>query len=78
MRYQMNRLRRMAATFELQKTGSIAKHAAAITLHLFPKQHLQERIVAGAWFLARFGDGLPAALIEAASAECKGHLSIEL
>jgi bacillithiol synthase len=78
MRYQMNRLRRMAATFELQKTGSLAKHAAAITLHLFPKQHPQERIVAGAWFLARFGDALPAALIEAAKAECKGHLSITL
>ncbi len=69
MRYQMNRLRRMAATFELQKTGSIAKHAAAITLHLFPKQHPQERIVAGAWFLARFGwTALP---IAAAIEECQ-------
>ncbi len=78
MRYQMNRLRRMAATFELQRSSSLAKHAAAITLHLFPKQHAQERIVAGAWFLARFGDALPTALIEAARAECTGHLSIEL
>jgi len=78
MRYQMNRLRRMAATFELQRSGSIAKHAAAITLHLFPKQHPQERIVAGAWFLARFGDALPTALIAAAKAECNGHMSITL
>jgi bacillithiol biosynthesis cysteine-adding enzyme BshC len=78
MRYQMNRLRRMAATFELQRTTSLAKHAAAITLHLFPQQHPQERIVAGAWFLANFGDALVPALIEAAKLECKGHLSIEL
>jgi len=78
MRYQMNRLRRMAATFELQRSTSIAKHAAAITLHLFPKQHPQERIVAGAWFLARFGDALPTALIAAAKAECNGHMSITL
>ncbi|HXB61277.1 MAG TPA: bacillithiol biosynthesis BshC, partial [Acidobacteriaceae bacterium] len=78
MRYQMNRLRRMAATFELQRESSLAKHAAAITLHLFPKQHAQERIVAGAWFLARFGNTLPAALVEAAKTECTGHLSIEI
>jgi len=78
MRYQMNRLRRMAATFELQKTASLGKHAAAITLHLFPKQHPQERIIAGAWFLAHFGDGLPSALIAAAKDECTGHLAITL
>jgi len=76
MRYQMNRLRRMAATFELQRTTAIAKHAAAISLHLFPQQHPQERIVSGAWFLARFGDDLTAALVEAAKSPCRGHQSI--
>jgi len=78
MRYQMNRLRRMAATFELQKTASIGKHAAAITLNVYPKQHPQERIVAGALFLARFGDALVPALIEAAKEECAGHVAIAL
>ncbi|HEY0309266.1 MAG TPA: bacillithiol biosynthesis cysteine-adding enzyme BshC [Acidobacteriaceae bacterium] len=78
MRYQMNRLRRMAATFELQRTASIARHAAAISLYVFPLQHPQERIVAGAWFLARFGDDLPATLIEAAKSPCRSHQAIEL
>ena len=58
MRYQMNRLRRMAATFELQKEASLRKHADALALNLFPNGHPQERVVAGAWFLARYGDGL--------------------
>ena len=46
MRYQMNRLRRMAAAFELQKEASLGKHAAAITLNVFPEGHPQERVVA--------------------------------
>ena len=54
MRYQMNRLRRMAATFELQKEGSLKKHAEAMTLHVFPEGHPQERVVAGVWFVAGF------------------------
>ena len=38
MRYQMNRLRRMAANFELEKESSLGKHAQAMMLHLFPDQ----------------------------------------
>jgi bacillithiol biosynthesis cysteine-adding enzyme BshC len=78
MRYQMNRLRRLAANFELQRTDSIARHTAAISLHLFPKQQPQERVIAGAWFLASFGDALIPALIDAAAAPCRGHLAISL
>ena len=57
MRYQMDRLRRMAATYELQKEASLSKHAQAMTLNLFPDGHPQERLLAGAWFLARYGEG---------------------
>ena len=52
MRYQMDRLRRLAATSEMQREASLRKHAEAITLHLFPNGHLQERVLAGVWFLA--------------------------
>jgi hypothetical protein len=78
MRYQMNRLRRMAAGFELQKEASLAKHAAAITLNLFPGGHLQERTLAGVWFLARFGDGLAERLIAEADDPCPGHRLIRI
>jgi uncharacterized protein YllA (UPF0747 family) len=88
MRYQMDRLRRLAATFELQKEGSLKKHAEAITLHLFPEGHPQERVIAGAWFLAAYeaehpedatpGAGLIALLVDEAASQCPGHIVIRL
>ena len=82
MRYQMDRLRRMAATFELQKEASLKKHAEAMTLHLFPEGHPQERVIAGVWFLAGFeaqggsAEGLIARLVEEAASQCPGHIVI--
>jgi bacillithiol biosynthesis cysteine-adding enzyme BshC len=73
MRYQMNRLRRLAANFELQKETSLKKHATSILLSLYPEGHLQERLLGGIWFLARYGDTLPGFLIEHAGQECPGH-----
>ena len=73
MRYQMNRLRRMAANFEMQKETSLRKQATAIMLDLFPDAHLQERLLGGVLFLARFGDDLPRLLVEHAGQECPGH-----
>jgi bacillithiol biosynthesis cysteine-adding enzyme BshC len=73
MRYQMNRLRRMAANFELQKQASLQKHAEAIMLSLYPDGHLQERLLGGVWFLARYGDALPSLLVSHAAQECPGH-----
>jgi bacillithiol synthase len=78
MRYQMNRLRRMAANFELQKQASLHKHALAIMLNLYPDGHLQERLLGGVWFLARYGDTLPTLLVEHAAQECPGHRVIYL
>ena len=78
MRYQMNRLRRMAANFELQKQASLHKHAAAIMLSLYPDGHLQERLLGGVWFLARYGDALPALLVDHAAQECPGHRVVYL
>jgi bacillithiol biosynthesis cysteine-adding enzyme BshC len=85
MRYQMNRLRRMAASFELNKEASLRKHAAAMTLHLFPEGHPQERVIAGVWFVAAYeaahGDadgGLIARLVDEAANQCPGHIVIRL
>jgi bacillithiol synthase len=78
MHYQLNRLRRMAATFELQKEASLRKHADAITLNVFPGGHLQERILAGVWFMARYGDGLVERLVTVAGNQCPGHVVIRL
>ncbi len=77
MRYQMNRLRRMAATHELEKDASLRKHAAVIALNVFPDGHPQERVVAGVWYLARY-EGLPGRLVEEAAGMCGGHAVIRL
>ena len=78
MRYQMNRLRRMAADFQVQREASLRKHANALMLNLFPDEHLQERVIGGIWFLARYGEGLPKLLVENAAQECPGHRIIFL
>lgn len=90
MRYQMNRMRRLAANFELQREGSLRKHADAITLHLYPHGHPQERLVGGAWFLAAWenahgsepgetpGAGLIDRLVVEGANQCPGHLVIRI
>ncbi|WP_158794820.1 bacillithiol biosynthesis cysteine-adding enzyme BshC [Granulicella sp. L60] len=78
MNYQMNRLRRMAATFQLQKEASLRKHADAITLNVFPNGHPQERLLAGVWFMARYGDGLIDRLVTVAANQCPGHVVVRL
>jgi bacillithiol biosynthesis cysteine-adding enzyme BshC len=78
MRYQMNRLRRMAANFELQKEASLARHAQAVIQALYPHGGLQERLIGAAYFLARYGDGLIETLIAEAGDGCPGHKLIRL
>jgi bacillithiol synthase len=78
MRYQMNRLRRLAANFQLQKEASLRRHVDAMYLSLSPGNHLQERTVGAAFFLSRCGDGLVDRLVEHAAQECPGHRVIYL
>ena len=78
MLYQMNRLRRMAATFELQKNASLRKHADAITLNVFPNEHPQERVIAGVWYMARYGEGLIDRLVTVAGNQCPSHVVVTL
>ena len=73
MRYQMNRLRRMAARFEAERMGSLGKQAASLMLNLYPEEHLQERMLAGVLFLAKFGEGLAQTLVDHSGQECPGH-----
>jgi uncharacterized protein YllA (UPF0747 family) len=78
MRYQMNRLRRLAANYQLQRDESLGRHADALKLSLFPERHPQERRIAGAYYLCRYGEDIAALLIEAADSNCPGHKAIWL
>jgi len=78
MRYQMNRLRRLAANFQLQREASLARHAEAITQALYPEGGLQERLHGAAYYFARFGFELAEQLATTAEKLCPGHAILEL
>ena len=73
MRYQMNRLRRLAANFQLQREDSLARHAKTICEALYPEGSLQERLHGAAYYVARHGLELGEELITFASDPCPGH-----
>jgi bacillithiol synthase len=76
MRYQMNRMRRLAANYELRREQSLSRDAGLIALNLFPDRHPQERVLGAAWFLSRYGEDLPELLVEQAGQQCPGHKAI--
>jgi bacillithiol biosynthesis cysteine-adding enzyme BshC len=78
MRYQMNRLRRLAANFELQREGSLRRHAEAIERALNPGGVLQERVHGAAYYFARYGFDLAETLTELADDPCPGHKAVWL
>ena len=76
MRYQMNRLRRLAANFEMQREGSLRRHAGAIERALNPGGVLQERVHGAAYYFARYGFELAETLTELATDPCPGHKTV--
>ena len=78
MRYQMNRLRRLAANYQLQREASIRRHVDTLCFNLFPDRHPQERTIGGVAYLARYGTPLLATLVEQATPDCTGHKAIRL
>ena len=71
MRYQMNRLRRLAANFQLQREAQLARHAEAISQALYPGGVLQERLHGAAYYFARYGFELAEELTEQAAECCR-------
>jgi len=78
MRYQMNRLRRLAANFELRREASLGRHARAISQALYPDGDLQERLLGAAYFFARYGPELAEELSAEAENSCPGHMAVWL
>jgi bacillithiol biosynthesis cysteine-adding enzyme BshC len=78
MRYQMNRLRRLAANFQLQREQSLGRHAEAICQSLYPGGVLQERLHGAAFYFARYGFELAEELSVQAENACPGHTAIWL
>jgi bacillithiol biosynthesis cysteine-adding enzyme BshC len=78
MRYQMNRLRRLAANFQLPREASLTRQAESVSQALYPGGALQERLHGAAYYFARYGFGLAEALT-AQAAKCRtGHTEMWL
>jgi bacillithiol biosynthesis cysteine-adding enzyme BshC len=77
MRYQMNRLRTLAANFQLQREGTLARHAESIYNAIYPGGVLQERVHGAAYYFARYGLDLAETLCTQAG-QCAGHTALWL
>jgi bacillithiol synthase len=78
MRYHVERLRSKTARAELRRNQLIEQHANELLTHLYPNQTLQERELAGIYFISRHGTELIDRLVDAARAHCPGHQLIYL
>lgn len=78
MNYQLDRLRQLASAAELRRNEVIARHAQALSQALYPNGALQEREVAGAYFLARHGTELLQSIYDTMHTDCHDHQILEL
>jgi bacillithiol biosynthesis cysteine-adding enzyme BshC len=73
MRYQLERLEKRAARAHLRREAVLERHAALLSSTLFPEKELQERHIAGIYFLAKYGPELIDRLLEEYRVECHDH-----
>ncbi len=78
MRYQMSRLRTLAANFQLQREATLSRHAESIFQALYPGGILQERVHGAAYYFARYGLELAETLSVQAANSCPGHTALWL
>ncbi len=78
MNYQLDRLRQLATAAELRRSEVIGRHAQALSEALYPEDSLQERGVAGVYFVARQGTELLQSIYETMRTDCHEHQILEL
>jgi len=78
MRYQMNRLHRLAANFQLQRETQLTRQAEAVSRSLYPGGVLQERVHGAAYYFARYGFELAEEITAQAANPCPGHTAMWL
>jgi bacillithiol biosynthesis cysteine-adding enzyme BshC len=78
MRHQLEGLRARAARAELRQSEVLARHAQLLSNALYPNKTLQEREIAGIYFLGRYGRELLHNLYDAIHADCLDHQVISL
>jgi bacillithiol synthase len=78
MQYQLEHLLAGAARAELRQSELLARHSEVLSNSLFPNKTLQEREIAGVYFLARYGRELMQQLYETIHTDCLDHQVIRL
>lgn len=73
MHYQLHRLGTRAANAEARRNEIISRHAQQLSAALFPSHTLQERLIAGVYFVSRYGPPLLKSLYDSAQLTCAGH-----
>ena len=73
MHYQLSRLEGRAARAEERRNGEIARHAVQLSNALFPHKNLQEREIAGIYFLSRYGHAFLEQMLDSLSDCCPDH-----
>jgi len=73
MRYQIEQLRGRAARAEARQSEVLQRHAQFLSQLLYPEKNLQEREIAGIYFLARHGEPLLRDLYDTMGSECLDH-----
>ena len=76
--YQLDRLRERAMAAELRRSEVVRRHAEVLSQMLYPENALQERGVAGIYFVARHGTELLRRLHETMRTDCQDHQILDL
>ena len=76
--YQLDRLRERAMAAELRRSEVVSRHADALGNALYPENALQERGIAGVYYLARHGTELLKSIYDTMHTDCLDHQILEL
>ncbi len=78
VRYQLDRLRERAMAAELRRSEVVNRHAESLVQALYPEGALQERGIAGVYYVARHGTELVKNLHDSMRTDCLDHQIVEL
>jgi uncharacterized protein YllA (UPF0747 family) len=78
MQHQLTQLRSRAARAELRQTEVLGRHADLLCNSLYPNKTLQEREIAGIYFVALHGTEFLRGLYDAIQTDCLDHQVISM
>jgi len=78
MQHQLTQLRARAARAELRQTEVLSRHADLLSNSLYPDKALQEREIAGIYFIARHGGEFLRNLYDVIHLDCLDHQVITM